>query len=74
MSWGSGRRIVGADAEPGDSKYVFNQDLNIARCRLAVLRGKVVMTFASEFHKNFRIADGFCRFTGTVGARAISPG
>ena len=47
---------------PAHSKYVFNQALNIARCRLGVLRGKVVMTFASEFHKNFRIADGFLPF------------
>lgn len=46
--------------QAGDNaNHVYNKDRNIAQCRLSELRGKVVMVFASEFHKNFSPKDGF---------------
>jgi hypothetical protein len=47
---------------PGNGKYIFTQSSNIALCNLSALKGKVIMVFASEFHTNFKITDGYLPF------------
>jgi hypothetical protein len=42
-----------------NAKYVYNKNGNVALCTLDDLRGKVVMVFASEFHKGFSPKDGY---------------
>lgn len=47
-------RSVGSNAN-----YIYNKSGNIALCSLDDLRGKVIMVFASEFHKGFTPRNGY---------------
>lgn len=47
---------------PGNGKYIFNKAYNVAFCHLSELKGQVIMVFASEFHTDFRIKDGYLPF------------
>lgn len=42
-----------------NAQYIYRQDTNIATCHLDTLRGKVIMVFASEFHRGFSPQDGY---------------
>ncbi|HEY0943359.1 MAG TPA: hypothetical protein VGE08_24955 [Steroidobacter sp.] len=42
-----------------NAKYIFTRSTNIATCNLDLLRGKVIMVFASEFHQGFSPKDGY---------------
>ncbi|MGQ0697760.1 MAG: hypothetical protein ACT4PZ_05895 [Panacagrimonas sp.] len=42
--------------------YIYRKSTNIALCPLGELRGKVIMVFASEFHANFSVDDGYLPF------------
>jgi len=42
-----------------NANYIYNKSGNIALCSLDDLRGKVIMVFASEFHKGFTAQNGY---------------
>ncbi len=45
-----------------NANYIYRKEQNVALEQLSSLKGKVIMIFASEFHKDFKAIDGYLPF------------